>query len=296
MIKTYDFKSPKKFTKERMSIVENLYESFSRTLATYLTGLLQVYCEISVSKIEEKRYQEYSSEVEDISLFGLVNLVPDKKEYNESPMFFELEPPLCFFMVERLLGGPGTEYELKRDFTDIEKAVLNHLLTKITGFIGEAWNGYMDISAVLTGMETNAHLIQMSAPEDVIVIVGMDIHVGGLETKLNLAMPAANIEELTSKFGFKYARTARRKDADKSQLYWEYLEQNLLESEVEIRAILHRFELDTQEILQLQVGDVVPLYKNIDSDIEIMVEDVSGFTAKPGHTKLRKAVQIEKVL
>lgn len=40
----------------------------------------------------------------------------------------------------------------------------------------------------------------------------------------------------------------------------------------------------------------MPLNKRIDSDIEVMVEDVSSFTAKPGHTKLRKAIQIEKVL
>ena len=60
MIKTYDFKSPKKFTKERMSTVENLYDTFSRSLATYLTGLLQVYCEIHITRIVEKRYQEYS--------------------------------------------------------------------------------------------------------------------------------------------------------------------------------------------------------------------------------------------
>lgn len=60
MIKAYDFKSPKKFTKERMSTVENLYDSFSRSLAPYLTGLLQSYCEISINGIQEMRFQEYT--------------------------------------------------------------------------------------------------------------------------------------------------------------------------------------------------------------------------------------------
>ena len=54
MIKSYDFKSPKKFTKERMSTVENLYDSFARALAPYLTGLLQSYCEIRINRIVEK--------------------------------------------------------------------------------------------------------------------------------------------------------------------------------------------------------------------------------------------------
>lgn len=296
MIKVYDFKSPKKFTKERMSTLENLYESFSRSLATYLTGLLQVYCEISVSSIEERRYQEYSNAAGDMELFGLINLVPENKDYNESPMVFEMEPPLCFFMIERLLGGPGSEYKIDREFTDIEKAILKYLLVKITGYIGDAWNGYMDVAAEFTGMETNAHLIQMSAPEDVIIIVEMDVAVKELKTKFHLAMPASNIEELTSKFGYKFALNSRRKDEDKGHERQRILEQNVLESEIELRAILHQFELDTQDVLKLQAGDVIPLNKSIDSDIEIMVEGVAGFRAKPGHTKLRKAVQIEKIL
>ena len=189
-----------------MSIVENLYESFSRSLATWLTGLMQVYCEVSVSKIEECRYQEYISAGEDISMFALMNLIPDNKEYNESPIVFEMEPALCFFMIERLLGGQGTEYELDREFTDIEMAIIEHLLKKITEYVQDAWNGYMDIRAVLTGMETNSHLLQMSASEDVILVVEMEVRVKELATKFYLAMPAANVEELTSKFGFKYVQ------------------------------------------------------------------------------------------
>ncbi len=294
MINTYDFKSPKKFTKERMSIVENLYEGFSRSLATYLTGLLQVYCEVSVSKIEECRYQEYSNSGEDLSLFGLMNLIPDNKEYNESPLALEMEPALGFFMIERLLGGQGTEYDLDREFTDIEMAILEHLFTKITSYVQDAWNGYMDIKAVLGRMETNSHFLQMSAPEDVVVIVQMNVQVKEMNTNLYLAMPAANVEELTSKFGFKYVQ--RRKRSDNVMRSRDNLVQNLLESEVELRAILQQFELDAQDIVKLQVGDVVPLNKNIDSDIEVRVEDVLSFYAKPGHTKLRKAVQIDKVL
>ena len=109
MIKSYDFKSPKKFTKERMSTVENLYDGFSRSLATYLTGLLQAYCEVNIINIEEKRYQEYAGQIEDQSLFGIISLMPENKDYNEAPLILEIEPYLAFFMIERLLGGPGTE-------------------------------------------------------------------------------------------------------------------------------------------------------------------------------------------
>lgn len=296
MIKSYDFKSPKKFTKERMSTVENLYDGFSRSLATYLTGLLQAYCEVNIINIEEKRYQEYAGQIEDQSLFGIISLMPENKDYNEAPLILEIEPSLGFFMIERLLGGPGTEYELQRDFTDIEKAILEFILKKMTGLVDDAWNGYIEMQATLTGLETNPHLLQLSAPEDVSVIVQIEVNVNNLPTRMHLVMPASNVEELTSKFGYKFAVGTRKQDQEKSLVRRTSITQHLLDSEVELRAVLHDFELDAQDILELQAGDVIPLTKLINSDVELYVEDKNCFQARIGHTKLRKAVQISKIL
>ena len=124
--------------------MENLYDSFARALAPYLTGLLQSFCEININGIVEKRYQEFSSSVQDHSLFGMITMSPANKDYNEAPLTMEVDTRLAFFMIERLLGGAGTEYELTRDFTDIEKAVLQYVLGKLTEFAGEAWAQYLD--------------------------------------------------------------------------------------------------------------------------------------------------------
>lgn len=277
-------------------MVENLYEGFSRSLATYLTGLLQVFCEINIDHIEEQRYQEFSSAQEDISLFGLVTLVPENKDYNESPMVLQIEPSLGFFMIERVLGGRGTGYRLQRGFTDIEKAILEYLLKKVTGFVQDAWSGYLEVKAQLSGIETNHHLLQMSAPEDVVVVVEAEVVIQDFKSRMHIVMPAVNVEELISKFGFRYAVQVRKQDAQKGAARKKYITQHLLESELELKAILDTFELDAHDILKLQVGDVLPLNKNIDSDINIVIDDKVCFQAKIGRTKLRKAVRINKVL
>lgn len=296
VIKTYDFKSPKKFTKERMSTVENLYDSFSRSLAPYLTGLLQSYCEIGIKGIVEKRYQEFYNSMPDRSLFGMITLSPANKDYNEAPLVMELDTRLGFFMIERLLGGPGTGYEMGRDFTDIEKALMQYILGKITEFAGDAWREYLDVDVVLTGLQTNPHLLQISAPEDVVILVELEVVIDKFSAEINFLMPAPNVEELTSKFGYAFAPSQKNQDEEKKKARRLYIEQHLLESEVEIRAILDEFQLDAQEILQLQPGDVVPLNKKVDSGASIYVEDVVCFEASVGHTKLRKAIEVSKVL
>ena len=163
--------------------MENLYDSFARALAPYLTGLLQSFCEININGIVEKRYQEFSSSVQDHSLFGMITMSPANKDYNEAPLTMEVDTRLAFFMIERLLGGVGSEYDLSRDFTDIEKAILQYVLKKSTGFLGEAWGQYLDIEASLTGLQTNPHLLQMSAQEDVVIQVELEDNGKGIDAK-----------------------------------------------------------------------------------------------------------------
>ena len=157
-------------------------------------------------------------------------------------------------MIERLLGGVGSEYDLSRDFTDIEKAILQYVLKKITEFLGEAWGQYLDIEASLTGLQTNPHLLQMSAQEDVVIQVELEVVIEKLRARINMVMPAPNVEELTSKFGYSFAVSHKKQDEDKQKSKRHYIEQHLLESEVELRAILHEFTLDAQDILQLAPG------------------------------------------
>ena len=47
------------------------------------------------------RFQEYSAELDDRSLFGLITLAPENKDYSDAPMIFEMDTSLGFFMIER---------------------------------------------------------------------------------------------------------------------------------------------------------------------------------------------------
>ncbi len=64
----------------------------------------------------------------------MITMSPANKDYNEAPLTMEVDTRLAFFMIERLLGGVGSEYDLSRDFTDIEKAILQYVLKKSLSF------------------------------------------------------------------------------------------------------------------------------------------------------------------
>ena len=163
-------------------------------------------------------------------------------------------------MIERLLGGVGSEYDLSRDFTDIEKAILQYVLKKITEFLGEAWGQYLDIEASLTGLQTNPHLLQMSAQEDVVIQVELEVVIEKLRARINMVMPAPNVEELTSKFCYSFAVSHKKQDDDKQKSKRHYIEP------------VSYTHLSRKKGESIKIGD----------DIEIFVSEIKGDKVRLG--------------
>ena len=55
-ISNYDFKKPKKFTREHLRGLNTVNEHIIRIFASNLSSLLRVFCEVSLLKMEECRY------------------------------------------------------------------------------------------------------------------------------------------------------------------------------------------------------------------------------------------------
>ena len=106
-IKNYDFKSPKKFTKEQIKALDSLHENFSRGLSSYFTSILHNVCEISVSQIEEQRYYEFSNALPENTLMGVIDLRSEDKTVPDTSLLMDISNNLSFMIIDRLLGGAG---------------------------------------------------------------------------------------------------------------------------------------------------------------------------------------------
>ena len=296
-IKEYDFKSPKKFTKEQLKAMDGLYETFSRMLASYFSGLLRTVCEITVVQIEEQRYYEYNNALPDTALVGLVEMRPENKRYEGSTFIMDMSTSLGFYFSDKVLGGPGTGFNLSRDYTDIEITILGNIIGKITERLQETWQNNLPIEAKLAEIQTNARLLQIFAPEDVVLIVILNVKLGNqVEGNLNICMPAEFLESVMHTFSLRYARPAKHQDRDKEEQKKRIILENVCESDMELRVIFDRFQLELRDIMSLQPDDVIPLAKRVDSDVLITVDQIPWFTAKLGQTKQKKAVRLNDIV
>ena len=296
-IREYDFKSPKKFTKEQFKALDSLHETFARMLSSYFSGLLRTVCEIEVMELEEQRYYEYNNALPDTALIGLVDVLPANKHYDNTTMILDLSTTIGFFLIDRVLGGPGSGYNLNRDYTDIEIAILSNVFEKVTQRLEETWQNNLPITIQSREIQTNARLLQIFAPEDVVVIVILRIKLANqVEGNLTICIPAEFLEQVNHTFGLRYARPSKKQDPHREMLKKRIILENVCESDMDIRVIFDQLQLELHEIMQLPPDDVIPLGKKVGSDVLVTVGKVPWFTAKLGQTKKKKAIRLNDIV
>ncbi|HBH95815.1 MAG TPA: flagellar motor switch protein FliM [Ruminococcaceae bacterium] len=296
-VKEYDFRSPKKFTKEKIRSLETIFESYARLLSSYLTGLLRLYCKVSLISIEEQRYFEYNNALPDYVIMGLVDLGINSQNVEEFTTIVQLSNSLTFTMIDRLLGGRGVAAELDRDFTELETSVMKKVASDMAKMMEEPWSNYLVLHPTLVGLETNSRVISTVGYDDTMIIIALEVTVND-ENKsiLSVCMPAINLDEIMMNYVTKNQKTARKNyDPKRENERRESIMSALNQSSLTITAVLSETQLQMSDVLHLQVNDIIPLDKNIGSNVVLRIGDKDWFDGKPGIYNNKKAVKIENV-
>ncbi len=295
-IKTYNFASPKKFTKDQLKSLNNFLETFARIISSYFTNALHSITEVSVAQTEEQRYFEFANAIPDSTLVGVIGFEPENSSYGETTMLMELSTSFGYLLVDRLMGGSGEPTILQRDYTEIETALLEHVMQKISKTMKDAWQTYFPLETSFKGIQTNGRLIQAFSPQDIVLIVSFDIKEDTFEGTMNLCMPADKFEEVINNLTSKYTQGVKQQDVDKENQKKELLMDYLKKSDLNIEAYLDNCTMSFEEVTELRVDDVLVLNKHIDDNIEVRIEGMSWYAARMGESNGKKAIKLVKSL
>lgn len=296
-IKDYDFRSPKKFTKEQLRLIDNLHENLGRQLSSYFSGILRMFSEVKVLQVEEQRYYEFNNALADNTLIALMELKPEDDNIEDLTIMMEVSSTIAFTVIDRLLGGTGNESAVSRDFTEIELNIMRNVFSKLTYYLQEAWGTYIPISAKLASLETNPRLLQLFSPEDIVVIVLLELKMKDSTGNISICLPASSLESAMGEFTPKYMRAVSKSKhfAEKEMTRKETIEQILTGAYLDLRIIFDTIEIDLAEVLRLQQNDVIQLKKPLNSDVEVIIDNTSYFKGSLGQFKNKKAIRINKI-
>lgn len=296
VVKEYDFRAPKKFTKEQIKILESIFENYARLLSSYLTGKLRLYSRVSLINIEEQRYNEFNNALPDYVIMGMVDLGIKNDEISETDVIIQVSNTITYTMIDRLLGGKGEYSDITRDFTEIEITIMSDIMKSFADLLKEPWLTHIDLEPRMIGIETNSRVVQTIGHEDTVIIVALEVEINNQKSIVSVCIPAINLDEIMSKFIPRYSGSRRKTDANREQERRDSIMGGISTTDLIVKAVLGEINLDMYEVLTLQVNDVIPLGKKIDENIVVKVGERPWCDGKLGTYNNKKAIMIENFI
>lgn len=290
-IRTYDFRIPKRFNKEQIKTLNIIYENYSRNLSSYLSGALRTFCQVEVMTIEEQRYFEFSNAVSENNMLGIIEMHP-----LEGMSLVTVSQPLVFAVIERLLGGQGSNYSISREYTEIEMALMENVIREMVALLKDAWSNVYEIVPSLVKIQGDLRQVQYVSPNETVVIILLDVKIKDVEGTLGFCMPYEILEPVLEHLNTRYWFTERKTlDGDKKQNK-EILLVGISGIPMELRAVLGTSHITLEDAIELHAGDVIRLDQHIGDKTVIRSEDGDEwFSGTLGLFKNHMAVRVNEI-
>nr|MDA8224155.1 flagellar motor switch protein FliM [Desulfitobacterium hafniense] len=288
-IRVYDFKRPNKFSKDQIHSLHNIHENYCRGLTTFFSGNLHSVVESAVLSIEQITYDEFIRSLPNPTVLALYSLSP-----LEGTVLMEVSPALTFAVVDRLLGGQGEGAEKNRDLTEIEKTIIENRLRQMILISEEAWAEVYELKPQFLSMESNPQFTQIVAPNEMIVLITLEVRIGEAVGMINICIPYLVLEPILDKLSTFFLFSSQAKVSSPEQV--QAIRKKIEWAKVEMVVYLGTSEILVRELLDLSKGDVIPLNQSVQESLPIYVGEFMKFKSVPGLNGEHLAVQITEIV
>ncbi|WP_028595569.1 flagellar motor switch protein FliM [Paenibacillus assamensis] len=288
-IRSYDFKRAVRFSKDHIRTLTRIHENFARYLTTYFSAQLRTFVQINVVQVEQLPYDEFIRSIPKMTILNIFEAEPLKGR-----MVLEVNPNVALAMLDRLLGGAGIAPSKIQGLTEIETTVLERVFSRAFDSLHEAWKTVLDIRPRLESLETNPQFMQIVSPNETIALISLSTKIGDTTGMINLCIPHVVIEPIMPKLSVHHWFVSEKKMSEPIEV--EKLRQRVTKAELPIVTELGQSHITVNELMQLTIGDVLPLQKKVNEGLGVFVGERLKYIATPGNVKDRLAVQIVDVI
>jgi flagellar motor switch protein FliM len=282
--RSYDFANQVRIVRGRMPTLEMINERFARLFRTSLFNMLRRAPEISVAPVKMLKFSEYVHSLHVPTSLNLVRIHPLR-----GTGLVVLDPKFVFAVVDNFFGGNGRFAKIEgREFTATESRVIHMLLKQMFSDVKEAWSHVARLEIEYLNSEINPHFANIVSPTEIVVITSFHIELDGGGGDVHITMPYAMIEPLRELLDAGVASDRVEHD----ERWMHALKEEIEDAEVELSTILGRARITMQQLMDMQVGDVIPC--DFTGRATVMAEEVPIFRGAFGVSHGQQAVQIEE--
>lgn len=286
-VRPYNLAKQERIVRGRMPTLEIINERFARLARIGLFNFLRRAVEVSVGPVKVSKYSEF---IRNLVVPTNLNLVHMKPLRGTALIVFN--PDLVFLMVDNLFGGDGrfhTRVE-GRDFTQTEQRIIQRALNIVFENYAKSWEPVYPVEFEYVRSEMNTQFANIATPNEVVVTTTFSIELGQVSGEMHLCMPYSMIEPvrdiLTSSL------QAENLEVDKRWV--RLMTQQVQIAEVEVVADLGTAQVTIGDIINMKVGDVIPI--SIPETVEAKVDGVPVMECSYGRFNGQYTLRVEKLL
>ncbi len=283
----YNFRRPDRVSKEQVRSLYLLHDLFSHNLSSSLPIFLRAISEVTLISVEQQAYVEYLYGLPDPTAIFTLSMHP-----LQGVAVLELNPSVAFPVIDRMLGGPGQPLSEARAVTEIEQRILEGFLKVLTDDLREAWSPLIDLDLQVVGRETRPQLLQIVAPNEVIISIVFHVQIGDARGMMSLCIPAITLEPIIQKFN--QAAYSRSREASPTQT--RALLDTLSTVQFPVAAEIHGTRAAMDDLIRIALGDVLRLDHRIDDPVAISVGGKTKFRGQLVANNGCTAVQLTELI
>ena len=246
-----------------ISYLDVLFSKLSRDFSYSMRNVLSFNLEFNLDRITSPRFHSYISEVSDTSIIGILPM-----QGSDYCCYIVCNEELARRMVPMMLGGlPNMEVESKNRYTSIERSLISHIFTIMTGNFNKVFCDVFEEECYFDRVETHVMAISTMSPNYKVAVGNMSAsydsgkHLGNLQ----IIVP----EDMCSKIGDVGGKS---QISDPDLLRSNSM--NILSQHVSLHAVVDHLKFPAKQVLNMKVGDQIMLDSTPDSSVKIVCQGV----------------------
>lgn len=288
-ITPYDLTNQDRVIRGRMPTLDIIYERFIRLYRMSLSNSLRKIATISIISTDLLKFGEFVNTLPIPSCMCIMRF-----ESLRGPALFVFESKLAYALVDSFFGGtdrPYTRIEGK-EFTRIELSIMQKVMDLALKDLEEAWAPVHKSEISFVRTEVNPQFVGVVPPSEVIISTTFEVELENASGTIALVIPYSTIEPIKNKLNASFQTESDRVDKE----WTAKMEEHLHNVEANVLVNLGVASITVGDLVNLNVGDIIPLKQDADGELEMLVEGVSKFKCFFGVSRGNKAIQVTRVL
>ncbi len=284
----YDWKNPAKINTEHRRRLRQIFQIFATSFSTFLQTTLKTMVDIELVDISTVSYSDYILSVSEPTCMYKVYL--DKLKSHGT---IEVQPAFVFYLVERLLGGNGSQTDLTRPVSPIEESIMLKIMQSMFVSLKDGWRSNIPgLNFSFNGFETNPNFVSIAPSNDIVGLFAFQVSIKDESFSFTICFPSSILDQILARLSTSNFKTQSKVSKNNINIIEDYVKF----TEVMVVAELGTTEISIEEFQNLKIGDVLTLDKIVDDPIVMKVDDKPKFLVKPGVEGNHKAIEFIRTL